>query len=253
MVKYNKFFYNIVVLIKFMYVFLRRLFMNSFQLKLLACLFMFMDHTGFILFPNILVFRLVGRLAFPMFAWFICQGYIHTRSFKKYILRLSLFAIILESPFILFSKYFQSTGKDVLNIFFTLSLGLLSIYTYDKFENKFLKVFSTLTIAVIAQLIKADYGFYGVITILLFYVFNSDFYKTALYQIIFNLIYASILLGYNYNAHLSLDTFVIVQIFSVFSLLFIKVYNNKQGKKMKYFFYIFYPAHIVFLYSISLL
>jgi hypothetical protein len=208
---------------------------------------------GFILLPKLVILRLIGRLAFPLFAWFISEGYIHTRSFKKYILRLSIFAIILESPFIIFSTYFQSIGKDTLNIFFTLSLGLLSIFAYDKSENKFTKLFLPVIIAVLAQFIKADYGFYGIITILLFYVFNNDFYKTALCQIIFNLVYASCLLAYNYIHHITFDTFIILQIFSIFSLIFIGAYNNKQGKKMKYFFYIFYPAHIVFLYLISLL
>ena len=225
--------------------------MNSFQLKLLACLFMLIDHTGFILFPKMIILRLIGRLSFPLFAWFISEGYIHTRSFKKYILRLSVFAIALESPFILFSSYFQSTGKDTLNIFFTLSLGLLSIYAYDKTENKLQKVLFPTIIALFAQSIKADYGFYGIMTILLFYIFNNNFFKTALYQIMFNLIYAAAVLGYNYMNNIAIDTFVILQIFSIFSLLFIKSYNKKQGKKMKYFFYIFYPAHIILLYLIS--
>lgn len=225
--------------------------MDSFQLKLIACLFMLIDHMGFILFPKMIILRLIGRLAFPLFAWFISEGYIHTRSFKKYILRLSVFAIILESPFILFSSYFQSTGKDTLNIFFTLSLGLLSIYAYDRYQNRFCKLFFPIMIALFAQFIKADYGFYGIITILLFYIFNADFFKTALYQILFNLIYASALLSYNYAHHITFDTFIVIQVFSTFSLLFIKAYNEKQGKKMKYFFYFFYPAHIILLYLIS--
>lgn len=225
--------------------------MDSFQLKLLACLFMLIDHTGFILFPKMTILRLIGRLSFPLFAWLISEGYIHTRSFKKYILRLSVFALVLESPFILFSSFFQSTGKDTLNIFFTLSMGLLSIYAYDKTESKLTKVLFPTIIALFAQFIKADYGFYGVITILLFYIFNNNFFKTAFYQIMFNLIYAAALLGYNYMNSIAIDTFVILQIFSIFSLLFIKVYNKKQGKKMKYFFYIFYPAHIILLYLIS--
>jgi hypothetical protein len=212
---------------------------------------MLIDHTGFILFPKMIILRLIGRLSFPLFAWFISEGYMHTRSFKKYILRLSVFAIALESPFILFSSYFQSTGKDTLNIFFTLSLGLLSIYAYDKTENKLQKVLFPTIIALFAQSIKADYGFYGIMTILLFYIFNNNFFKTALYQIMFNLIYAAAVLGYNYMNNIAIDTFVILQIFSIFSLLFIKSYNKKQGKKMKYFFYIFYPAHIILLYLIS--
>lgn len=225
--------------------------MDSFQLKLIACLFMLIDHMGFILFPNIIILRLLGRLSFPLFAWFISEGYVYTRSFKKYILRLSVFAVVLESPFILFSSFFQSTGKDTLNIFFTLSIGLLSIYSYDKSENRLTKLIFPITLALFAQFIKADYGFYGIITILLFYIFNDNFFKTALYQIIFNLIYASAVLLYNYMNNIAFDTFVILQIFSIFSLLFIKAYNKKQGRKMKYFFYFFYPAHIILLYIIS--
>lgn len=79
---------------------------------------------------------LFGRIAFPIFAFQITEGYMHTKDLKKYFKRLILFAIISQIPFMLFLSTF--TSPFTLNIFFTLLFGLFAIYIYDKIPNKFL-------------------------------------------------------------------------------------------------------------------
>ena len=94
--------------------------MSSFKLKLVAITTMLIDHIGVIIFPNILWLRLLGRLAFPLFAFFITEGFRKTSDVKKYLQRLFILALVSQLP------YWTAFGIDAgLNIFFTLTLGLL--------------------------------------------------------------------------------------------------------------------------------
>lgn len=212
--------------------------MNSFHIKLWACLFMLIDHIGYIMFPSIITYRIIGRGAFPLFSWLIAEGYIHTKDVKKYLVRLLIFATLYDIPFIIFPKLVLDVQKDVLNIFFTLFLGLIAIYLYDKENNKILKIIKIAVIAMLAQIIRSDYGFYGVITIFLFYYNKNDFKKMALSQSTLNIVYFIITPS--------------IQIISLISLIFIYLYNNEQGKKIKWFFYLFYPVHLIFIYVLGI-
>lgn len=105
--------------------------MTSFALKMIAIVSMFCDHFGDAYVGSFSIFNLIGRIAFPIFAFQISEGFIHTRSIKKYFLRLGIFALISQIPFWLFSHKFLGTNDLSLNVFFTLFLGLLGIYLYD--------------------------------------------------------------------------------------------------------------------------
>ena len=105
--------------------------MTSFVLKIIALISMVCDHTGYIIFGGFAFMNYIGRLAFPIFAFLITEGYIHTSNFKKYFSRLLIFAVISQLPYILlFNNGFT------LNILFTLTLGLLTITVYEKINNK---------------------------------------------------------------------------------------------------------------------
>lgn len=108
--------------------------MSAFVLKLIACVTMFIDHIGYAIFNGSSWFNYIGRLAFPIFAFQISEGYIHTRSIKKYLLRLFLFALVSQIPFMLFHSIISE--GFYLNVIFTLLFGLISIVIYDKY-NKF--------------------------------------------------------------------------------------------------------------------
>ena len=94
--------------------------MNGQSLKLIAMLTMVIDHIGLALFPNEMIWRYIGRIAFPIFAFLIVEGFVHTSDFKKYIGRILVFAIISEIPFNLLvsGDVFDYTHQ---NVFFTFA------------------------------------------------------------------------------------------------------------------------------------
>ena len=223
--------------------------MSAFVLKIIAIITMSIDHVGYAIFNGFSFFNYIGRIALPIFAFQISEGYIHTRNLKKYFLRLFLFAIISQLPFMLF---YRLVGNDfVLNIFFTLLLGLISIYIYDKDKSKYkiLGIISSILIGFIAQFINCDYGFYGVAIIVIFYIFKNNTTKTSIAFILATVIrYLIPIIKYGYN-----NIFLYLMFSTMFPIIFISLYNGKKGKDTKYLLYLFYPIHLLIIYGISLI
>ncbi len=221
--------------------------MSVLILKLIGIVSMIFDHTGYMIFKDITYTTYIGRLALPIFAFLITEGFIHTKNVKKYFIRLFIFALISQFPYMLFVSTFSNTWD--LNILFTFCLGLLALILYEKINNKFLKVLIVVFTCAIAQGFKFDYGWFGIASIFIFYKFKD---KKILMNILF--ILASLAQNvirffiYNHNPH-----FIFLFIFTTLSLIFINLYNGKRGKNLKYLFYIFYPAHLIVLYFISFL
>ena len=105
--------------------------MTSFALKITAIISMFCDHFGDAFIGHFSFLNLIGRIAFPIFAFQISEGFTHTKNMKKYFLRLGIFALVSQIPFSLFVHKFLGSSLFSLNVFFTLFLGLLSMYLYD--------------------------------------------------------------------------------------------------------------------------
>lgn len=219
--------------------------MSSFVLKLIAIITMFIDHFAVVFIPwssdLYIPLRLIGRLAFPIFAFLLVEGFYHTRNIKKYLTRLGIFAVISEVIFDLafYKTYFY---KEHQNIYFTLFLGLLTIYlmsmTERKFQNNLLLVNLinagiTLVSCFIAQFLNFDYRFMGILLIIAFYLFRGKKFLLALTMLV-----------------LSGD---LIQAFYIFAMIPIAFYNGKKGRNIKYFFYVFYPAHLLVLYIARLL
>lgn len=224
--------------------------MNNFHLKLTACICMLIDHMSFVLFPQYVFARVIGRIAFPIFAYLITEGYMHTHSIKKYSIRLLIFALISQVPYMLTFR------APFLNIFFTLFIGLMALYATDhefsenQLLNKILKVIVVSAIVASSYIFRAEYGIYGVLTILAFKFFKNNFTKLVIAQIIINIVYIAPLYKYIFiNGNLNLRIFL--QCASLLSLIFIKKYNGEKGKSFKYAFYAFYPVHILLLYIIG--
>ena len=225
-------------------------------LHLAAMLFMLMDHLWATLLPAQDWLTCIGRIAFPIFAFQISEGYVHTKNFKKYLLRLFVFALVSQIPFMLFKSIF--TNSFGINIFGTLFFGLLSIFLYDKFSNvnsksKFgsfvMKIFAVLPailLGIIAQICSFDYGFWGVAIILLFYIFRNDkpgiviFFTTACI-----IKYGISIFTYGYHY-----LYILLCLGTILPVVPICLYNGKQGKKIKYLLYAFYPVHLLILYFI---
>ena len=215
--------------------------MSSLLLRIMALLTMIIDHYGAIFQPNIIVYRIIGRLAFPIYCFLLVEGYTHTSNIKKYVQRLLIFALISEIPFDL--AFFGEIGFVHQNIFSTLFIGLAAIYLIDNKDGKY-KFDSTLIIiaaAVLATVLRTDYQFIGIVYILAFH-FTKNQPKTKRFSII-----ALIMILTNLSAGW-------LQQFSVLALIAIYFYNNQQGVKNKLLqmsFYIAYPLHLLIFYLIN--
>lgn len=223
--------------------------LNSFQLKIIAIVLMTVDHIGAILFPGVLAYRIIGRLAFPIFAFLITEGYKHTRSVSRYLLRLAVCAVLFQIPDWFFGIHYA------LNIFATLFLGLCAIFIYDKIKDKsrVLSWIGVIAISIIAQCIGADYGAYGVFLIFMFFITSGSIYKTAVGMVVLHAAYAVFELLSSYISEGRAIFYHYLQLYSMLSFPITALYNNEQGRKMKYFFYLFYPLHLIILYLIDFL
>lgn len=217
--------------------------MSSFVLKIIAIISMLFDHTGYIIFHKFSFMNCLGRLAFPIFAFQLTEGYTHTKNLRKYFLRLFLFAIISQLPYMLFLNIF--TDSMSLNIFFTLILGLLAITLYEKIKNKYLGIFLVILCAIIAQIGFFDYGWFGIASIFIFHLFKN---KKAIMNVSFILL---TFINYIYQYIITLHpAYLYIILFCSLALIPINLYNGKKGKDIKYLLYIFYPFHLIVLYII---
>lgn len=235
---------------------------TSNQLKLLACIFMLCDHVGLVLMNNNWIMRAVGRLAFPIFAFLLVEGYRHTSDIRKYFIRLFLFALISEVPFDL-----ASTGQvfdlQKQNIFFTLAAGLVVLYLGKVAKwNQMGAVIGIVVIMVVSEALHFDYGMAGILLIVLIYYSTKD--DTA-EQVFRNagLVTGHYPFGWNLcqnmgfaivSAVLYFLFYGIRQLYAVLAILPISLYNGEYGRKnkvLKYTFYVFYPAHLLILYLLS--
>lgn len=234
--------------------------MTSFILKIIALVTMFCDHFGYALVGRLSFWNLIGRIAFPIFAFQISEGYVHTKNLKKYFIRLLIFAVASQIPFYIFLQKFIPNSAASLNIFFTLLLGLLCMVVYNYFSSsennhfqyqifgikvgKIIGILFTLLIACIGELLNVDYGAWGVIVIFAFYLFKNN----KLAMIISFICLCVIYYGYRIILYGFYLQYVYLAIATILPIIFIGLYNGKQGYKIKYLMYLFYPAHLLLLY-----
>ena len=210
--------------------------MSLFILKIIGIISMFIDHYDYIIgLPKSV--EVLGRIAFPIFAFAISEGYKHTRNLKNYILRIGIFAVLLQIPSWIFSYNYP------LNIFFTLFTGLCLISVLkNKNVNDVVKIIFTIMIFFITRKINLDYGLYGFFTILIF-----TFYRENKVKMIINFVILNIINIVRPNIF-DLD---FTQIYSLLALIPIILYNGERGKNWKYFFYLFYPLHFLVIEGIK--
>ncbi len=224
-------------------------------LKIIAVVFMVLDHLwGTIVSGNDWMTYL-GRLTFPIFAFLISEGFLHTSNVKKYILRLLGFALVSEIPFNFFygGNWFYPYHQNVM---FTLLLGLLAIAVIDraKKDKKAKSVLLLIPISLASFIGFPDYGFWGYLTVIAFYLFRGFRFAPVLQLIAMILFHFVLPEGQNIVFELFERTFEVpIQGFAVFALIPIWLYNGKKGKGgkiLQYGFYAFYPVHMIILYLI---
>ena len=207
---------------------------NAFTLKMIAIVAMLIDHIGAVLYPQVEVLRIIGRIAFPIFAYTLVEGFMHTRDVKKYMLRLGVLALVSEIPFDLafFGRPFAFVHQ---NVFFTLFLGMLMLYFMLVAPKDFRRVLCVLAMVLLSDYLRTDYGSWGLLMILSYYVFYDK--KWLKYGII---------------AAINIFAMGYTQVYAPLALIPIAFYNGKEGYKCKKFFYGFYPVHLFILYLLSI-
>lgn len=195
--------------------------MTGSAIKLIAIIAMLIDHIGAVFFPQHMFLRAIGRIAFPIFSYFIAEGFYYTRSRTKYLLRLSLFALLSEIPFDLLF-YGSILEFSHQNVFFTLALGLLAIWAIDHFKDKnialtFGSYLIAIGIALLAYFMKTDYDAYGIVLIVLFYTFRSN-------KLTMSVVYAFIAIAYSLLIYQ--NPLLLCQLFSLIPL---NLYNGKKA------------------------
>lgn len=267
----------------------KRFGISSFALHILAMLFMLCDHMWATIVPGNRWMTVVGRLAYPIFAFMIVEGLHHTKNLKKYILRLLASAVISEIPFNLMygSAVFYPVHQNVLWTFLLAIGGILLIEKVKKKEiakkdekvippdpsaptkQKLLALFkkkclwrtalvAVPTVAVSAllgQLAMLDFFSGGILMVYIFYFFYGKKWWCLLGQLAAMFYVNTQMGGLCIPVTLFGHTFdVVEQGFAMFALLPIWLYNGRQGyhkKWFQYFCYAFYPAHTLILYALT--
>jgi len=236
-------------------------FLSNNALKIIATISMLIDHIGFILLPDIIFFRILGRIAFPLFAFCIAEGCKYTQNKFKHIVLIFLSGVFFQVVYYIFER------NMYLNIFITFSLSIIMIYALQYFKSKLFdssasktsKMFSGILficsivfVYILNIFLTIDYGFWGSMLPLFASLFHSSddyprlqaFDKKHLNIMIF---FIGLILVY-------LTSTFSVQIYSFISIIFLIFYSGQKGElNLKYFFYLFYPIHLVVLYALKLI
>ena len=224
---------------------------SSSILKIIAIISMTIDHMGVILiYPKINLMpdeakklyylytatRIIGRIAFPIFAFLIAEGALKTANIKKYLSRLLLFALISEIPYdIATNGRIFDMGSQ--NIFWTLAagLGIIMLIKNKKYTGKLKAIILSVSLCVVSSFLSFSLG--GIMLILSFYIFRYD--EKRLIPSVF------------ISTFIMTMTSSLLQLFSLLAGPFIYLYNGKRGGVNKYLFYAYYPLHLLVLFLIA--
>ena len=231
---------------------------SSAGLHILAMVLMLFDHLWATIVPGNDWLTCLGRLAFPIFAFLLVEGYFHTRNLKKYTQRLLLFALLSEIPFNL--MYISSPLYPLhQNVIWTLLIGLWMIHLNEKAKTGSKPVLASLVrigtvfLGVLLGIVSfADYNAAGVLMILVFYFFRGKTWWCYLGQLVcLWYINFEILGGFSYMVTILGQThFIARQGFALLALIPIWLYRGKQGyhsRAWQYGCYAFYPLHLLIL------
>lgn len=240
--------------------------MTSNMIKLIACICMLIDHIGYFLFPEIIAFRYIGRLAMPLFAFFIAEGCKHTSSPFKYFLRTALVGIACQAVTLSEQILNGRIYWIYFNILITFSFSIIictalrrfmnAAQTKNKTETCIYGIGFIVAVALIIGLdilfshsaslfgvsIEIDYGATGAL-LPVFAMLSKNKWRNLLYFSIGVVLYISLFC--------KTIPFTWIAIFALIPLVF---YNGQRGKRnFKYAFYLFYPVHIAVIYAIDVL
>ena len=227
---------------------------SAFTLKLLAIIAMTVDHTALVFVPegSLLYYfmRMFGRLTAPIMAFFIAEGFQHTRSRKKYLLRLAAFALISQPVYYMmnFGQLPDSPLNMIgnWNVMLSLALALLCLIVL---ESKLPETPRLILVAVLISLgTFADWSLMIPVWTVIFYVFRKDFQKKAILFAVASVVLQTVIFAKYFDSFL-LFTF---HYGTLLALIPISLYNGERGSVRhknlnRWFFYVYYPAHMLVL------
>jgi hypothetical protein len=240
--------------------------LSSATLHIIAMTSMLIDHAMKTVIEGDSWVFVLGRLAFPIFAFMAAEGYFYTHDYRKYILRMFLFAVISEVPYDLMKSgtFYDMYDQDVL---WTFLLALLCIRVIDYVKSKGKKwayILTAIVVSVAGMLLgvvfMVDYSGIGVLTVLVFYLFHERKWWCMLVQLLAMFFFNVVALG-AFGPVYALSVFgnsleIPLQGFAVLALIPIWLYHGRQGyhsKPFQYICYAFYPVHMLILYLITIL
>ncbi|MBQ7368301.1 MAG: hypothetical protein IJW60_01165 [Clostridia bacterium] len=237
--------------------------LNGNGLKFLAAAFMLVDHIGYMFFPQVQILRIIGRLSFPLFAFALSEGCRYTKNKLRHFLLIFGLAALCQIVY-----YFFDNGNLYMSVLVTFSLSVLTIYALqfckqslcderadglDKGLAVTLFAATILCDYALCQVFVIDYGFWGIMLPVFASLF--DFRGIPAPKLLKKLDDLLLRVGALAVGIILLAlSFGGIEYYAVFALPILALYNGEKGKwNTKYFFYIFYPAHLVILQGILML
>ncbi len=236
-------------------------------LKYIAILAMVIDHIAYAFVPTgtalSIVMHFIGRTTGPIMFFSAVEGYHHTSNIRKYILRLTIFTIISWFPFLYFRYGGDFSNMEFMrpNVIYTILLGVLSIHIRRNthIKNPAIKIF--LILMLIICCVPADWGCTGVMIIIVFDYFYGNFKQQAFAYCLIVLLDMQVLamltqpffgLFYDHVFYVDAEFYLysIEQFGAFIPIMLLTFYNGKHGAKTKFskwFFYVFYPFHLLLL------
>lgn len=208
-------------------------------LQIIAIISMTIDHIGYYLIPGCWPLRVIGRIAFPIFAFMLVEGFKHTHSRSKYFARLLVTAVVAQILFYIFAQCFGANYNH--NVVFTLAFAFVSLICAEQ-GNFSLVGIPLLVLA--AGAFECEYGAYGVLMIVLFYYADKIFKNNRFLRVMAQAISLAAMMS-----SITLESGWPIQLCSFFAIIPIALYSGKKGRRLpRLFGYVYYPAHIaVFL------
>ncbi len=230
-------------------------------LKIIGAIAMTLDHIGMILFPSVIAFRIIGRIALPIFAFFVSEGARYTKNRIRHTLLMLGVGLLCQVAVLI------ATGEILVNVLITLAMSTVVCYLMADLKKALFtdtswqkRMILTLTLVIVVlgiytlnEIERIEYGFIGCMLPPLASLNHMPSEAGSTLKR-FDRVWISVLVMSIGTLLFAIDTKIPIQFFALLSIPILLTYSGKRGKaRLKYFFYIFYPAHLAVILAIYML
>ncbi|WP_397382397.1 TraX family protein [Prosthecobacter sp.] len=217
---------------------------DAFDLKVIAITAMAIDHVGALIYPEALWLRVIGRLAMPIIAFLLVEGYHHTRHLGRYLLRLLLFALLAQ-------PFYRLVFPHGLNVLFDLLLGLCVIWAVERIHSRWLVAALLFVVSIAGFYIALDWWHLGILMVFVFHATRGHFGWTVAALgglLLANAGFFAVVSARTGDPSYQLINFI--NLGCMLALPLLSRHNGQRGRDWRYLFYTFYPAHLLVIYAI---